>query len=98
MSMIIGVLQVELVVDGAMSLKDKRRVVKSLKDKLHNEHQVSVAEIDLQDSVTTAVLGIAMVSNDVQYTQGAMDKLIEKIKKGRGYFVQDFDLQILTGQ
>ncbi|QDU32937.1 hypothetical protein KS4_09760 [Poriferisphaera corsica] len=96
--MVIGVLQVELVVDGSTSLKDKRRVVKSLKDRLHREHQVSVAEVGMQDSMTTAVLGIVMAASDVKYAQGAMDKLVDKIMAGRGYYVQDHNLELLTGQ
>ena len=96
--MVIGVLQVELVVDGSTSLKDKRRVIRSLKDRLHREHQVSVAEVDMQDSVTTAVLGIVMAASDVKYAQGVMDKLVDKIRMGRGYYMQDHDLQLLTGQ
>ena len=95
--MVIGVLQLELEVDGAMSLKDKRRVVKSLKDRLHREHQVSVAEVDLQDNIRTAMLGIVMAGSDLKYVQSAMDKLVEKLKFGRGYVLQDYDLQLLTG-
>ena len=45
--MVVGILQIEVSIDGSTSLKDKRRVVSSLKDRLHREHQVSVAEVDL---------------------------------------------------
>ena len=58
--MVVGILQAELVIDGAESLKDKRRVVVSIKDKLHREFQVSVAEVDSLDSHHRAVLGITM--------------------------------------
>ena len=55
--MVVGVLQVKLTIDWASSLKDKRRVVSSLKDRLHREHQVSVAEVGSLDSHRVAVLG-----------------------------------------
>lgn len=95
--MVIGILQVEIVVDGAESLKDKRRVVSSLKDKLHREHQVSVAEVDLQDSRERAVLGIVMAGSDARYTQSAIDRIREKITHGRGYYVADSNTQMIQG-
>lgn len=96
--MIVGILQIELMIEGSQSLKDKRRVVSSLKDRLHREHQVSVAEVGQQDNHRTAMLGIAMAGSDLGYCQSAMDKLVDKIKHGRGYVLMDHDLQILTGQ
>ncbi|WP_432800370.1 DUF503 domain-containing protein [Poriferisphaera sp. WC338] len=96
--MVIGILQVELIVDGSESLKDKRRVVRSMKDRLHREHQVSVAEVDKQESLTHAVLGIVMASSDVKYTQSVLDKLVDKIQKGRGYYLHDYEIEILSGR
>ena len=96
--MVIGILQVELRIDDSRSLKDKRRIVRSVKDRLHREHMVSVAEVDLQDNHTTAVLGIALVSNEVKRTQSVLDSIIEKMKQGRGYYMSDHSVEILTGQ
>lgn len=96
--MVIGILQVELIVDGSTSLKDKRRVVSSLKDRLHREHQVSVAEVDLLDDQRRAMLGITMASNSVPHCQGVLDRLVDKLRLGRGYVLSDHSLQILTGQ
>ncbi len=96
--MVIGILQIEIVIDGSMSLKDKRSVVRSLKDRLHREHQVSVAEVDQQDDIRTAVLGITMASSSVPHCQRTLDKLVDRLRTGRGYHLHDHDLQILTGQ
>lgn len=96
--MVIGVLQIELVIDGSRSLKDKRRVVSSLKDRLHRQHMVSVAEVESQEDARTAVLGITLASNSVQHCQRTLDKLVERIRAGRGYFLHDHNVQILTGQ
>ena len=95
--MVIGVLQIEVLVEDAMSLKDKRRVVSSLKDTLHREHQVAVAEVDNQDSIRTATLGIAAVSNSVQYVQGMLDKIVEKLRYQRRFILADHQIEILTG-
>jgi len=96
--MIVGILQVELTIDGATSLKDKRRVVRSLKDRLHREHQVSVAEVEPLDRLTTAHLGIAMAASDVRRCQSTLDRLVDKLKAGRGFVLADHDTQILTGR
>ena len=47
--MIVGIMQVELMIYDAMTLKDKRRVVKSIKDRVAHEFNVSIAEVDALD-------------------------------------------------
>jgi len=96
--MVVGILQVELSVDGAASLKDKRRVVRSVKDRLHREHQVSVAEVDLQDRISTAVLGIVMAASDVKHCQSSLDRILDKLRHGRGFALTDHRVEILSGQ
>ena len=97
-AMIVGILQVELTIDGARSLKDKRRVIASVKDKLHREHQVSVAEVDSLDDHRVAVLGITMASNSVQHCQSMLDRILDKLKVKKGCYLSDYNTQILTGQ
>ncbi len=58
----IGVLTLELLIDQAHSLKEKRHVVKSLKDRLRGKFNVSVAEIEDQDLHNSAVIAVAIVS------------------------------------
>lgn len=61
---VIGVLTFEIHVEDSHSLKDKRHVVKSLKDRLRERFNVSVAEIDGLDSWQRATVAVATVSND----------------------------------
>jgi len=96
--MVIGVLQVELKIDAPESIKDKRRVVSSLKDRLHREHMVSVAEIDRQDDMHTAILGIAVASSDLAQCQRVLDHVLEKIRLQRDCFLSDHQSQVITGQ
>ena len=96
--MVIGILHLELAIDGATSLKDKRSIVKSLKDRLHREHQVAVAEVDTLDVHTVATLGIAMVSNDVQHAQSVLDKIQAKVARGAGFVLNDAAVEILSGR
>ena len=96
--MIVGILQVELTIDAARSLKDKRRVVSSVKDRLHREHQVSVAEVAALDNQRIAVLGITMASNSVAYCQSMLDRILNKLHTQKDCHVSDHQTQILTGQ
>ncbi len=66
----VGVLQIEFSVTDAMSLKDKRRVVLSLKDRIAHRHNVSIAEVGALDEHRRCILGMAMVSNDARYVEG----------------------------
>ncbi len=60
----VGVLTLELHLDDAHSLKDKRHTVKSLKDRLRNKFNVAVAEIDYQDVWQRALVSAVTVSSD----------------------------------
>jgi len=96
--MVVGILQIELAIDGPTSIKDKRKVVSSLKDRLHQNHQVSVAEVDRQDDKRIAVLGISLVSADAAHARSTLDKLVDRIRDGRGYYLADHSIEILSGR
>jgi uncharacterized protein YlxP (DUF503 family) len=78
--MIVGTLRVRLNLRQARSLKDKRQVVQSIKDRLHNTFNVSVAEIEEQDHRQSAVLGIAMVSNETHHLKVALGQVQAALK------------------
>jgi uncharacterized protein YlxP (DUF503 family) len=93
--MTIGVLQLELSIGDAMSLKDKRRVVKSLKDRIAHRHNVSIAEVGALDEHRRSILGVAMVSNDSRYVQGALDKLVDFVKGVPSVDLVDYQIDLL---
>ena len=78
--MIVGTLRVRLLLREARSLKDKRQVVKSIKDRLHNEFNVSVAEIESQDNRQLAVLGLAMVSTETHHLKTALGQIVSALR------------------
>lgn len=78
--MVVGILQFDLHIRGAESLKDKRRVVQSVKDRLHREHQVSVAEVDLNDVLNVARLGLAAVGNDGAHIGRVLDSICAELR------------------
>jgi uncharacterized protein YlxP (DUF503 family) len=93
--MTIGVLQLELSIGDAMSLKDKRRVVKSLKDRIAHGHNVSIAEVGALDAHRRSILGIAMVSNDRAYVEGALSKLVDFVRTVGNVDLVDYQIELL---
>ena len=65
----VGVLTLELRLQNAHSLKEKRQVVKSLKDRLRHKYNVAVAEIDYQDLWQRAAVAAVTVSPDHEYAE-----------------------------
>jgi uncharacterized protein YlxP (DUF503 family) len=72
---VVGVLTMELRIDHAHSLKEKRHVVKSLKDRLRHKFNVSVAEIGDQDLHNSAVLAAATVSSSRDFAAKVMQSV-----------------------
>ena len=68
-------LTLELSIEAAQSLKDRRQVVRSLKDKLRATFNVSVAELDGAELWNRATVGVVSVSNSQDYLRGQMDKV-----------------------
>jgi uncharacterized protein YlxP (DUF503 family) len=64
----------ELSIPGCASLKEKRSVIRSLKDRLRNRFNLSVSETDYQDIHTRAELSAALVTNDRRYADEVLDK------------------------
>ena len=93
--MVVGVLQLELSVGDAMSLKDKRRVVKSLKDRIAHAHNVSIAEVGALDEHRRAILGLAMVANEKGYVEGALSKLVDFVKTVPSVGLIDYQIDLL---
>ncbi len=73
--MVVAISVFELHLPGSRSLKEKRRVVKSLIERIHRRHRVSVAETDYHDLRQRAEIGIAAVSASRHRLQGQMDAI-----------------------
>ncbi len=70
--MVVAVVTWELHLSGCQSLKDKRRIMKSLKDRLHNRFNVSVAETDYQDLWQRAELSCCVVATDKRHAESVL--------------------------
>lgn len=78
--MVVGVLTVELFIPESQSLKDKRQVLHSLKDRLRGKFNLSVAEVDGQDLWQKSVLGIACVANEGSHVSQVVEQALNLIK------------------
>jgi len=79
-TMIIGTLRLKLAVFESTSLKDKRRVVKSLKERLIGRFNVSVAEVGSLDHRQQAELGVALVANDRRFVESCLDQIVQYVR------------------
>ena len=93
--MTVAVLQLDLSIPDAMSLKDKRRVVRSLKDRVMNGRNVSVAEVAHQDNHRRAIIAIAMVGSDAAYVDGALRKLVDFVRTVTSADLVDWQIDVL---
>jgi hypothetical protein len=93
--MVVGVLRVRLGVFEALSLKDKRRVIKSLKDRLGARHNISIAEIGDLDQRQVSTLGLVMVANDMRFVESALSKIVDEIRVYRHASLVDYSIELL---
>jgi uncharacterized protein YlxP (DUF503 family) len=91
----VGILQIEIAITDAMSLKDKRRVVLSLKDRIAHGHNVSIAEVGALDEHRRSIIGMAMVSNDRAYVEGGLSKLVDFVKMIPQVSLIDYKIELL---
>lgn len=96
--MVIGVLQFHLYVHGAESLKDKRRVVSSLKDRLHREHMVAVAEVGNSDLLNHARIAVVAVARDGKRVGEVLDHVTEKLRSLRDGEVGETSRRLIRGE
>ena len=78
--MVVGNLRVRLLLREARTLKDKRQVVRSIKDRLRNAFDVSVAEVGEQDNRRVAVLGFALVGAEAYPVRTTLEKVVEALR------------------
>ena len=92
--MVIGVLQVELSLPGSHSLKDKRRLVKSLLDRLHNQFNVAAAEIDAQDNHRHAHLAVTCVSNESRHANQILSHIMSAVERETEMVVMRYEMEL----
>jgi len=90
----VGRMRMDASLLAAHSLKDKRMVVKSLKDRIRNRFNVSVAEVDNQDLWQRATLGVAAVSGDRAFLEEALRKVLGFVEASGSVRVDTFEIEV----
>ena len=74
----VGLLTLELHIPDAQSLKEKRQVLRSLKDKLRRDFNVAVAEMEHHDTWQRSVVGIVTISNEEKHLREVLQKVLDE--------------------
>lgn len=93
--MVVGTLRVELLIPESRSLKDKRRVVRSLIDRLRHRFRVAAAEVEDNDVHNHAVLGFATVSNDSRHARAILGQVVEFLRNSPHALLGNHDLELV---
>jgi uncharacterized protein len=93
--MVVGVLELRLAIRQAQSLKDKRQVIRSLRDRIRHEFNVSVGEVDEMDLRQTAVLGVTLATNDRVFADQVLAKVVDYVRRSPGAELVKYEIEIL---
>lgn len=93
--MIIGCVQFKISIPDANSLKDKRQVLKSLKDRMLNKMNVSVAEVDHQDVWKSCVLAVVTVAAEKHIVESRIAEVSEFIRSNPAINVLDMLVEVM---
>ncbi|KKL81066.1 hypothetical protein LCGC14_1998470 [marine sediment metagenome] len=91
----LGLLHLDVMIGDAMSLKDKRRVVKGFKDRIARSRNVSVAEVDHLNNHRRSVLAVAMVGNDGRYVEGALQQVANAASENRAWVLLEYEIEMI---
>ena len=91
----IGVLYINVHIPMSQSLKDKRMVLKSLKDRIRHKFNVSIAELDGRDKWQTATLAFAMIGNDNRYLDQCLQNILSDAQRQNGMEICDHQIEFI---
>lgn len=90
--MVVSMIQLVFEIPDSASLKDKRRIVRSVKDKFQRQFRMSAAEVDLQDSLSFAHIGGAIVSNSKTFGESVLAKAFAMVENEIPVRIQDVSI------
>ena len=90
----VGVLRLALRVPGSRSLKDKRKSVAKVRDRLRSRKNLSVAEIGHLEDHSRAILAVATVGNDQRLIRSTLDRIVHDVSTWRGALIEDTSIEV----
>ena len=91
----VGLLTLELHIDHAQSLKDKRQVLRSLKDRLRGKFNVAVAELEGHDTWQRSVVGVVTLSNEERHVREMLQQVLDEADDMLGSLVINQAIEVL---
>src|SRR5580692_11206256 len=91
----VGLLTLELHIPDAQSLKDKRQVLRSLKDKLRRDFNVAVAELEHHEAWQRSVVGVVTLSNEEKHVREMLQKVLDEADDILGSFLINQAVEII---
>lgn len=91
--MVVGALRISLIIRESYSLKDKRQILRSLKDRIKNKFNVSIAETDFQDIWQRAEIGIAAVGTDAHFVNSVLSNVVNFVREFYRVEMADFEIE-----
>ncbi len=93
--MVVGVLRVDVFIAGATSLKDKRRVVRSVCDRIRARHNVAIAEVAGSGLWQRCTFGVACVSNEVAFVDAVLSRVVRDIESEAALEITDCEKTVV---
>jgi len=93
----IGLLTLEIHIPDARSLKDKRQVLRSLKDRLRGRFNVAVAELDHQETLQHSLVGVVSISADARHLEASLEKVFNESERLLGRDLVGSAFEVLSG-
>jgi uncharacterized protein YlxP (DUF503 family) len=93
--MLVGIMTAQMYMQGVTSLKQKRSIVKGVIGRLRSRFNVSVAEVAHQDNKTSAVIGIAVVSNEAQFIDQQLDAVLNFMRNDGRFYLGQVEREIV---
>jgi uncharacterized protein YlxP (DUF503 family) len=90
--MIVSMIQLIFEIPDVDNIKEKRRIIRSVRDKLQRRFHLSAAEVDLQDSLSFAQIGGALVSNSKVFGESVLQKALGMIENEVPVRIQDVSI------
>ncbi len=92
--MTLGLLQLIIRIPGSNSLKEKRRVLHSLRDRLRDKYNISITEIDDQDKWQKAILAIAKVDKERKMLDRSLGNIVDFIRNSNSVEIIDYQIEL----
>lgn len=94
--MVVGTCRLELRIPDSSSLKGKRQIVRSIKDRVRSRFNVSIAEVGGLDEWQRAILAVACVSNEAKVVDGLLNKVVDLIEGHGSALLVDYAIDVVV--